>query len=368
MKDIEKINASKQIAQELIKFSFPLIMSGILQQLYNWVDAFIIGNVEGDLALAAIGATTTVINFYINAITGFSLGLTILLAQKSGQRNYEQFNRVLSMFTMILGGIFTVASIGGIIFVNPVLYMLHTTGDTFMLAKDYLRIILAGIPVLAVYNVYSAALRGTGDSKSPFYSVLVSSIINIGLDILFVAVLHWNVTGAAIATVISQAVMTIFLIIYGMKKHSHICFKVKWDLRLLKEGCKFGIPPMLQSSISSAGNLILQRFMNGFGTYTVTAITTAYRVDSIIMLPIINLGSGISTMVAKQNGSGGKSKARQIFKIGTILMVGIALFLTALIIPFGGTLVSLFGASYEVSIIGKNFFHGLHVFILCLRL
>ena len=160
MKDIEKINASKQITQELIKFSFPLIMSGILQQLYNWVDAFIIGNVEGDLALAAIGTTTTVINFYINAITGFSLGLTILLAQKSGQGNYGQFNRGLSMFIMILGGIFTVASIGGIIFVNPVLYMLHTTDDTFMLAKNYLRIILAGIPVLAVYNVYSAALRG----------------------------------------------------------------------------------------------------------------------------------------------------------------------------------------------------------------
>lgn len=349
----------REIANTLIKFSFPLILSGVLQQLYNWADAFIVGNVEGDLALAAVGSTTTVINFYLNAITGFTVGLAVLFAQRFGRNDFQTLPRLLSTFSIFLGTIFLILSACGICLTVPLLRLLHTTKDTFSLSTDYLRIVLLGVPFLSVYNVYSAALRGIGDSKAPFYSILLSSILNIGLDILFVAFLHWSVIGAAVATIVSQIAMTGFIVVYSIKKYAilrHRRGERLFNKGMIKEGCRFGLPPMLQSSISSAGNLVLQRFMNGFGTSTVTAVTTAYRVDSIVMLPILNFGSGISTLVAQKIGSGEKKAAKQILTVGTVIMALVALLLTVIVIPNGGYLVALFGASQEAVSIGKAFF------------
>ena len=180
-------NNQEGIAYTLLKFSLPLIFSGILQQLYNWADAFIVGNVEGELALAAIGATGIVVNFYLMAITGFTLGLSILFAHKSGSGENKAIPEILSSFSLLFGvGFFAFAALG-IWLAYPILSLLHTTGDTIRLAGDYLRIIFAGIPFLAVYNVYSAALRGIGDSRAPFLAILFSSAVNVVLDILFVA-------------------------------------------------------------------------------------------------------------------------------------------------------------------------------------
>ena len=204
MKDV-KIQNPDKIAYTLIRFSLPLILSGVLQQLYNWADAFIVGNVEGEIALAAIGATGTVINFYLMAITGFTLGLTILFAHKFGSGDTDSIPKILSTFSILLGAAFLLLSGLGIWLASPLLHLLHTTQDTVHLATEYLQIIFVGVPFLAVYNVYSAALRGIGDSRAPFLSILFSSAVNVALDILLVALLHWGVRGAAAATVVSQA-------------------------------------------------------------------------------------------------------------------------------------------------------------------
>ena len=172
-------NNQEGIAYTLLKFSLPLIFSGILQQLYNWADAFIVGNVEGELALAAIGATGTVVNFYLMAITGFTLGLSILFAHKSGSGENKAIPEILSSFSLLFGVGFFAFAVLGIWLAYPILRLLHTTGDTIRLAGDYLRIIFAGIPFLAVYNVYSAALRGIGDSRAPFLAILFSSAVNV---------------------------------------------------------------------------------------------------------------------------------------------------------------------------------------------
>ena len=341
---------SESIAYILIKFSLPLILSGVLQQLYNWADAFIVGNVVGELALAAVGATTTVINFYLMAVTGFTLGLSILFAQKYGSGETEHIPEILSTFSIVFGGVFIILSLLG---------LLHTTRDTVLLAGSYLKIIFAGIPFLAVYNVYAAALRGIGDSRAPFLAILFSSAINVGLDILFVAFLHWGVEGAAAASVLSQAAMAAFLIIYAVKKYPFLRYRLGKRVicrRALRQGVHFGLPPMIQSSVSAFGSLLLQNFMNGFGTQTVAAVTTAYRVDSIILLPIINLGSGISTMTAQSHGGGDGKKARKIFAVGTAMMTVVSLLLTLLIIPTGGHLIALFGAGAAAAEIGTQFF------------
>lgn len=350
---------SENIAFTLMKFSLPLILSGILQQLYNWADAFIVGNVEGELALAAIGATGTVSNFYLMAITGFTVGLSILFAQKFGSGETSILPKILSTFSMILGSSFILLAAAGIFLSSPLLHLLHTTEDTVLLAENYLQIIFSGIPFLAVYNVYSAALRGIGDSRAPFLAILFSSAVNVILDIIFVALLHYGVRGAAAATVISQASMTVFLIGYTVRKHPFLRFhpgRQSFDRSALSQGIRLGIPPMIQSCVNASGNLLLQNFMNGFGTQTVAAITTAYRVDSIVLLPVINLGSGISTLVAQSHGAGDEKRTRKILAVGTVIMTAIALTLTGLVIPTGGHLIAMFGVGLKAAEIGRNFF------------
>ena len=350
------------IALSLISFSIPLILSGILQQLYNWVDAFVVGNVDGELALAAVGSTGSIINFYLLALTGFTLGLAILFAQMSG---------ILSTFSVLLGAVFLLLAAVGVILTPQMLRLMNTTPDTFELAADYLRIIFLGVPFLAIYNVYSAALRGLGDSRAPFLSILLSSAVNVILDIWLVAVLDWNVSGAAIATVVSQIAMTVFLVIYAVLKYPLLRFGFGKNLirkTALREGVRLGFPPMIQSSVNAFGNLILQNFMNGFGSQTVAAITTAYRVDTIVILPMTNLGSGISTLVAQSCGAGDEKRARKTFLVGTGMMVVVSLLLTCMVIPMGGPLISLFGASAQVVEIGRNFFRGLAVFYVVLGL
>ncbi len=355
----------KNIAIVLIKFSLPLILSGILQQLYNWADAFVVGNVDGELSLAAVGATTSIVNFFILTITGFTLGLSILFAQKYGGGKTECFPKILATFSVALGGVYLILAAAGICLVPVLLRIMNTSDDIIHLAEGYLRIVFIGIPFLAVYNVFSAALRGLGDSRTPFLAVFISAMVNIVLDIWFVAGLDWNVQGAAAATVLSQVAMTLFLVLYSRKKYPLLRFELKrrmLDKEMLIQGVRLGIPPMIQSGIHALGSLVLQNFMNGFGSRTVAAITTAYRVDSIVILPMTNLGAGISTLVAQSYGAGDIKRTRKIFAVGTLMMALVSLMMTGLVIPFGGRLIALFGVGSEAVAIGSAFFTRLAAF------
>ena len=361
------LNKTKQdsIAAALIKFCTPLILSGILQQLYNWVDAFIVGNINGEGALAAVGAVWSINNFYIMAITGFTTGLSILMAQKYGAGQIEDIRKILSTFLCILGVIVIAVSLFAFVMAEPVLKIMDTPGDIFDYSKIYLKIVCIGIPFLTVYNLYAVTLRAMGDSRAPFLAVLVSSVVNIVLDIVFVAVYRWGVAGAAYATIISQIAMTVFLVIYGIKKYPEIRFKLGKGMvhrDCVSKSVSFGTPPMLQSCITALGNMVLQGFMNSFGTSTVAAITTAYRVDSIALLPVINLGSGISTLVAQSHGAGDDKKAWKVFTTGAAIMFGTAVVLTLLVITFGGYMVGIFGVGTEATAIGARFFRCLGMF------
>ena len=355
----------KTIMKELIWFSLPLILSGILQQLYNWADAFIVGNFDGELSLSAIGVTTTPINFFITTITGFTLGLSVLIAKNFGAKKQENIPPLLSAFAVVLGSIFLIIAVGGSVLSYQFMELLHTPSDTINLASNYIHIIFLGLPFLTVYNVYTATLRGIGDSRIPFLSILLSSIINVIFDILFVVKLHWGVQGAAMATVFSQATMTVFIILYGSREYSWLkCGyrKTSFSGAVIREGIQFGLPPMLQSSISSLGGLVLQDYMNRFGTDTVTAITTAYRIDTLVMLPIVNLGSGISTFTAQNHGAKDEVRTRKTLISGTLLAILISLGLTGLVIPTGGKIIALFGAGTTAVTIGSAFFQRIACF------
>lgn len=354
-----KLESVFRTGKELLFFSLPLIFSGILHQLYNWADAFIVGHSVGEEALAAVGATSTIINLFTLVITGFTLGLSIYAAHKCGENAYEEIRRILSSFLLILSVIFVALSIAGIGLADFILTVMKTSKDMFIPAKDYLRIILLGVPFLTVYNIYSALLRALNNSKAPFYAVLLSSVLNVILDILFVSVLPFGVIGAAAATVLSQIAMTVFIILYSIKKYPVLKFTfreklVHWET--VKNGAKMGCPPAIQSSINALGNIILQSFMNGFGTHTVAAVTTAYRIDSILLLPIINLSSAISTKVANSMGRNNQKEAHSNLYIGLLMMFIFSSLLMVLMPMCGGSLITLFGVGQEAIEIGNHFF------------
>ena len=200
------------IMKELIRFSLPLILSGVLQQLYNWADAFIVGNVDGELSLSAIGVTSIPISFFITTITGFTLGLSVLIAKNFGAKKQDSIPPVLAVFAVILGGVFLLAAAVGSALSYPFMELLHTPADTIDLASGYIRIIFWGLPFLAVYHVYTATLRGLGDSRIPFLSILVSSLINVLL------------VGCVVAFVVSLAAIR-FLMDY-VKRHDFKFFGI----------------------------------------------------------------------------------------------------------------------------------------------
>lgn len=347
------------IAKSLLHFTVPLILSGMFQQVFNWVDAFIVGNAEGELALAGIGATTSIYNLFVTVIIGFTSGISVLTAQAFGMGEKERIQHILSAFSILLGGVFCVAAFFGISFAREILMILDTPAGILGIAKAYMQLLLIGIPFLAIYNSYSAVLRGIGDSKAPFLSVLVCSAANVVLDILFVIILQLGAAGAGAATTLSQIAMTLFVVLYTVRKYPPLRFRLDRraiDRTVIRQGLRFGVPPAVQAGTTSVGNIMLQRFMNGFGEQVVAAITTAYRVDSVIILPIINFGSGIATIVAQNIGAGKPVRAKKVLRTGSIMIAFISVGLTGLVIAAGETIIRMFGLTPEPVRIGGAFF------------
>ncbi len=350
---------TRSLRRQLIAFSIPLILSGLLQQMFNWADAVIVGNIVGEGALAAVGATLYVTSLYVMAVTGFTSGVSILSAQMFGQGNLKDQKKVLFTFLMVVGCAFVLLTGIGVRFTQAALVGMDTPGDIFHMAEEYLRIVLWGMPFLAVYNVYAAVLRGIGDSRSPFWAVMVSVVVNVIMDLVLVAGCSMGVAGAAWATVASQVMMAVFMVWYTGYAHPSLKMRGEeklFDRDLLREGCALAAPITIQSVINSLGGLVLQRIMNSFGTATVAAISTAYRVDSVILLPILNLGTGISTLTAQNTGAGQEKRAKQCLYVGCGLMAVVSVCLTGIVLVLGGPLIALFGVTAEATAIGTQFF------------
>jgi len=353
------------VARELLRFSLPLIMSGVLQQLYSWADAFIIGHAEGQMQLAAVGATTSAFMFLTNTILGLTLGLSIIAAQHVGRGNPGRIRAILIAFCPLMCIGYALLSGAAALFLSSILTALGTPAEIFADALSYLRILLIGVPFLACYNLYAALLRALGNTKAAFYAVLLSSAVNVALDILLVAVLPFGVAGAAAATVLSQIGMTAFIVAYGARRHPGLLRPPRPDrpdFSVIREGLRFSAPPALKNSVTSLGNLALQGFMNSFGAVTVLAVTTAYRVDCITLLPIINLGAAVSIMTAHAKGEGSRKKIGAVLRTGLVMMLLIACVLAAAMHAFGALFIGFFGVSGSALEKGRIFFQDLSLF------
>lgn len=355
----------ESLTKKLVRFSIPLILTGLLQQLFVWADTWILGHKLGQEAIAAVGATNAILSLYSMTMIGFTSGISILAARYYGAKENEKQRYLLGSFTVGFGLFMTVMALLGELFCGRILVLMHTPADIIFMSEGYLHCILWGIPFLTVYNVYGAVLRGHSNSKTPFLCMAVAGVLNVCLDALFVFGLNFGVNGAALATAVAQAFSCISLLIYTVKNYEHLRFKISRSLfkeLIMKEGMDISMPITIRSIINAFGSVVLQNFMNGFGSVTVAAIATSYRIDCVLLLPAINFSIGISTLVSQAVGEKDLKKGNQVLKTGMVLMVSICVVMSAFIFFVGGDMVRMFGVGEEACLIGARFFRRLGLF------
>ncbi len=353
------------VFKALLYFTIPLIISGFLQQLYSIADSVIVGNFINEGALAAVGVSGPVSNIFIYVVIGLVSGYTILISQYYGAKDYDKVLKLTSTFFIFVTLFSCILAVLGYCFKSSILILLDTPDEIIQPSVDYLSIIFIGIPFVVLYNLYSSLLRGIGNSKIPLYSIILSSIVNIILDLVFINIFRWGIRGAAVATVIAQVISSAYLYFHVSRHYSMFKVSIKvdsMDIPLFLESLKLSVPRVIQSAIGSFGALLLQNIMNSFGLDVVTAITTAYKIDTLTILPIINISIAISIFVGQNVGAGNYDRAREGLNKGIVIVLILAVVVTTVVVTSGFHLMKLFGVSDKVAQIGQTFFYICGVF------
>lgn len=343
-KSVRNLTQGK-IFSQILFFAIPVIIGNLLQELYNVVDTLIVGQTLGEIKLAAVGSTSSLNFFALGFFIGLSAGCSVITSQHFGAGNIKQIKK--SVAAHILIGIISsaVLTVAFVFLVNPFLTMLSTTKETFDYASRYLTIIYLGIPATMLYNLTASLLRSVGDSKTPLYLLLFSSVLNVGLDLLFIVVFKWDVAGAAIATVVSQLISAVLCCIY-------ICFKVKLLLptkesftsigRMVADELKVGCPMGLQNSVISIGMMVLQYFVNQFGSYAVAGYTIGNRVQMLVQNPMNSMSMVIATFAGQNEGAGKYDRIRKGVNYCLILCITYAIAVGALTMLFATPITGIF--------------------------
>ena len=305
---------SGSITKLLIMFAVPLVIGNLFQQLYNTVDSLVVGNFVGSHALAAVGSTTSIINMIVMFFTGTSVGAGVVISRYYGAHDDEKLHIAVETtmaVTFICGIIFTALGI----FVAPyMLKFMSTPDDVLPSASVYLKIYFSGVFGLLVYNMGSAILRAVGDTKRPLYFLCLSSVMNIGLDLLFIVPFHFGVLGAALATDISQVISGVLSFIYLRRKFDvlkmekdDLAFSKKASIRLLG----IGVPMGLQCSITAIGSVIMQWAVNVLGSTAVAAVTAAGKTQGLLTVPMESVGTAMATYAGQNLGASRMDRVRQ---------------------------------------------------------
>jgi len=336
-------------------FALPIMGGLVLQQLYNTVDSVVVGRYLGEAALSAVGTCAALTMFVVSFAVGLCNGGGVLFAQLFGAKRYDDLRRSLSTGLLLLSGlsILIAALAAGLSW--PLFRLLRVPAEVLPDALKYFRIYCIGLLFQFVYNVVSAALRSVGDSQATLWFLLISSVLNIALDVLFVITFHWGVAGTAIATVICQLVCAVVSLGYMMKKYSWYRFgkgQFVFEGEKARLILKLGVPTMIQMCIVSGGNVLIQYVVNDLGTSAIAANTAAGRIEGYLFVPAQGLNNGIATFAGQNIGAGkpervrsGRVKARQVL-IPVALVMALCLFL------FAGKLIALFGVEGEALTFG----------------
>jgi len=367
MQDLTTGKEGKMIFQ----FAAPMLLGNVFQQLFSVVDSIVVGNFVGKEALAAVGASFPVIFVMISMIIGIVMGTTVVIAQYFGAKDFVKVKRAIDtmyIYSLVAGAIATAI---GLIFCEPLLRLLGLPENIMPQATQYLRIYLSGIIIFFGYNGTSAVLRGLGDSKTPLYFLIIATVVNIILDLLFVAVFKMGVAGAAYATLIANGLAFALAIIWLNKTHKIIRISIKglkFDNEVFRQSIRIGLPTGIQQTLVAFGGLALMGIVNTFGTNVIAGYSVASRLDALATIPAMSFSQALSTFVG-QNIGANKTERIRAGLISTVKMAGIVTIVTTVFIVFCGHLMmSLFTNDSDVIRIGDQYLTIVSIFYILFTL
>lgn len=337
----------------LLAFAAPLLLGNIFQQLYSVADAMVLGRGVGVNALAAAGATGSVHFFVFGFINGLTHGYSILISQRFGAGDASGVRRAAANILYLSAISTAVITALSLVFSEPLMALMQTPGDIFADALLYIRIIFIGTFATVLYNALSAVLRAMGDSVSPLVIVVISSVVNVGLDVLFVMVLNWGIAGAAWATVLAQLIsgLLCFLVLARMPMLRFERGEGRVDKAIFGELLRLGIPVGLMNSITAVGTMLLQGIVNGFGSATVAAYTVGTKLMSLAEQPGSIIGLSLSTYVGQNRGAGRYDRVRAGVRRAIWMALAISVLIGGALILFGRELAAVFVTGAERAVI-----------------
>lgn len=355
------------IVKQVILFALPLMLGNIFQMLYNTVDSIVVGNFVGKQALAAVGSTTMIVNMMVFFFNGFSTGAGVIIANLFGARNMEKLHKAIETTmaaTFLLSALFTVA---GVAAVKPMLRFMATPEDVFGEATVYLQIYIGGISGLLVYNMGSGILRAVGDTMRPLFFLVLTSVVNIVLDLVFVVGLHSGIEGVAWATIISQfisAVLTLLLLTRSEDIYRLTWIDLKIDRGILGEIFAVGLPAGIQSIITAFSNVFVQSYINFFGSSCMAGWSCYNKLDQFVMLPMQSMAMAATTFVSQNIGAGRERRADKGTVITVSMSVGVTAVIVALLCLFAAPAVRMFSPDESVIEYGVLFIRANCFFLL----
>ena len=345
-------------ARLIFKFAMPMLLGNLFQQLYNIVDTIIVGNFLGKEALAAVGASFPIVFTLISLIIGVASGGTIVIAQYFGAGDHNSVKKAIHTMYIFLTIASVVLTLVGIPLTEQIFRMIRLPEEIMPEATTYLSIYLSGLIAFFGFNATSAILRGLGDSKTPLYFLMISTLFNIGLDLLFIVVFEWGIAGAAIATVISQAGAFLTAVVYLHRNHKLIDFNLpayRFDRKIFWQSLRIGLPTGFQHTFVSLGMMAIMSIVNTFGTNVIAGYAAAIRIDSLSILPAMNFSAALATFVGQNIGAGRSDRVRRGLAATLLMSSVVSLVVMAVVILFKYPLMGMFTKDTEVIRIGGEY-------------
>jgi len=344
--------------RNIFRFAVPMLVGHMFQQLYTFVDQIIVGRFLGKEALASVGASFPVIFTLIALIMGIATGGTIVISQFFGAKKFTQVKRTIDTIFIIMGASAVIMTVVGLSFSEQIFTIMKLPEELMPSANAYFSIYVSGLVVFFGYNGVAAVLRGMGDSITPLYFMILATILNIGLDLLFIVKLGWGIEGAALATIIAQGTAFIVAVFYLNRTHELIKFNIRdfaFDRKIAKQSLRIGLPTGLQHTFVALGMMALMGIVNGFGTDVVAAFTAAGRLDSLAIIPSMVFSTALSTFVGQNIGAGKIDRVKRGLQRTMLMASATAIVITVLIIIFKLPLMRLFTTDQAVITIGGDY-------------
>ncbi len=339
------------ITKHLVTFALPLLIGYVFQMLYNTVDTWVVGNYVSDEAFSAVGTVGPIINMLIGFFMGLSSGAGVVISQYYGAKRYDMVKKTVHtsvIITLAMGAVFTGVGIG---FTPLMLKAMSTPPEVLPESTAYLTIYFAGITGLMLYNMFSGILRAVGDSTRPFLFLVLSALLNTGLDLLFVLVFGLGVEGVAYATIIAQAISALLLLLTLTRTDSCVKLTAKafrFDREVMKKILKVGLPAALQMAVTAFSNVFVQGYINHFGADCMGGWTAYGKIDQVILLPMQSLALASTTFVGQNLGSGLEERAKKGVRVALFASVLSTAVLMIPVIAFAPSLTAFFNDKPEV--------------------